>query len=538
MPNKQNFIKGTLILVAANAISKILGAVFKIPLTYILREEGMAVFNTAFSVYGMLLSFITAGMPLAISKMVAEELALERPGEARKIVTVSTLLLSLIGLLGTAVMFCGADFFAGAMKDLKAAGAIRFLSPAIFFVAVGTVFKSYYQGKVNMIPTAVSQVIEAVIKLGAGFGLALYFAQAAMETTAAWAIFGVTAGEIVATAILILLYLPDRQKLRRHKARSSARQVLRAIGAIAVPMVVSSGVAGAMNIADVTMIRAQLLQIRFTPETAERFLLQFSSHTAVFDDLLETLRISVDGARWLYGAYSGYALTVFHLPAGIMATLGVSILPVIAGALALNQRQRVEHTAQLALKIILLTALPCAAVLGLFAEPVLGLLFHNTASAPMLRLLSPCLVFVCLSQILTAVLNASGMIMRPFVHGLVGMVIKLLGNLLLITRPELHILGAVVSANISYLVVVALDAWAVRRRLGLHCQLLKALVKPLFSTAVMAGVMLMLYRPLCVLFAGEIPALLATLFVGGAAYCMMLLMTAAVSRADLQTLRG
>ena len=538
MPNKQNFIKGTLILVVANAVSKILGAVFKIPLTYILEEEGMAVFNTAFSVYVMILSFITSGMPLAISKMIAEQLALGRRGEARKIVTVSTFLLAAAGLLGMAAMFLGADFFAGAMKDLKAANAIRFLSPAIFFVAVGTVFKSYYQGKVNMIPTAISQVVEAIVKLAAGYGLALFFANYAMETTAAWSVFGVTIGEIVATGILICLYLPDRRELVRHKARSSSRQICKAVGAIAVPMMISSGIAGAMNIADITMIRSLLLHIQFTPETAEQFLLQYSSHTNVFDNLPATMRISIDGARWLYGAYSGYALTVFHLPVGIMATLGVTVLPVIAGALALHQQTRVEHTAGLALKITLLAALPCAAVLFLFAEPVLDLLFHNTASACMLQLLAPCLVFVCVSQILTAILNASGMIMRPFVHGLIGMCVKLLGNMLLITRPEFNIIGAVVSANISYLIIMLLDAAAVRRKMGIHCHIFRILGKPLLSAGVMCGVMTLLFRPLCVLFSGEIPALLATLFVGGITYCMMLFMTSAVTREELKILRA
>lgn len=538
MSKKQSLVKGTLILVLANAVSKILGAVFKIPLTYILEEEGMAVYNTAFSVYVLILSFITSGMPLAISKMIAEALATGKKGDAKKIVTVSTLLLAVAGLLGSVVMFWGADFFAGALKDPKAAGAIRFLSPAVFFVAVGIVYKSYYQGKVNMLPTAISQVIEAIIKLIAGYGLAWFFAGCAMEITAAWSVFGVTIGEFVATAILMLLYLPDRRDLMHHKADDSARQICRAIGVVAVPMIISAGVMGAMDIADVTMIRTQLLRVRFTPETLEQFLLQYASYTALFDNLPETMQISIDGARWLYGAYSGYALTVFHLPAGIMATLGVTVLPVIAGAQALGQHTRVQHTARLALKIITLAALPCAVILFFFAEPVLAILFQNTASAAMLRMLAPCLVFVCLSQILTAILNASGLVMRPIIHGFIGILMKLLCNFLLVSRPELNIMGAVISANISYLAVVILDLVALRRQVGIRIRFFSTLIKPLLSAGVMAGVMLLLYRPLCVIFAGEFPALAATVFVGGVSYCMMLFMTSAVNRQELKMLRA
>lgn len=534
---KQGLIQGTLILVAANAVSKILGAIFKIPLTYILQEEGMAVFNTAFSVYATVLTFLLSGMPMAISKMIAEALSLQRQGDARRIVTVSCLILSVLGLLGSSLLFWGADFFALAMKDPKAAESIRFLSPAVFFVALGTVFKSYYQGKVNMIPTAISQVAEAFIKLIAGYGLAVLFAGHGIETTAAWSIFGVTIGEIIATAILAVLYLPDWRKIRRIPARTSVRKICTALSCVAVPMMISAGIEAAMNIADLTMIRSQLLQVQFTPETAERFLLQFSSYTSIFDNLAETLCMDMDGARWLYGAYSGYALTVFHLPVGILATLSVTVLPVLSGALACGQQEKAERTARLSLRLVLLAGLPCAAVLALFAEPILALLFRNTASAPMLRLLSPCLIFICLSQILSTILNAADKTMHAIVHGLIGCGVKLLGNLILIHQPQLHILGAVLSADISYLVILLLDAAAVRRHTTLACPILPLVWKPLLSAAVMCGVMLLLYRPLCVVFAGEIPALFAALFVGAVSYGLMLVLTSAVHREELQILR-
>lgn len=537
MSNKQNFIKGTFILVIANAVSKILGAVFKIPLTYILREEGMAIYSTAFSVYIMILSFITSGVSMAISKMVAEELALKHKGEARKIVATSTALLAAAGLFGSAVMFFGAEFFAGAMKDLKAAHAIRMLSPSIFFVAVGMVYKSYYQGRVNMVPTAVSQVIEALVRLFAGYALAVFCSKFAMEITAAGAIAGVTIGEFVATAVLIALYLPDHRRLAKYKAANSSKKICLSIGAVAVPMIISSSVSSTMNLADITVIRSQLLKITFTPQTAEQFLLCFSSYTTLFDNLLDTLRLSVDGARWLYGAYSGYALTIFHLPVGIMATLGVSILPVIAGALAQNRRKQAEYTAGVAMKITMLAALPCAVMLALFSEPLLELLFHNSASSGMLRLLAPCLLFVCVSQLLTAILNASGQIVRPFVHGLVGMCFKLAGNLLLVSNPHLHIMGAVISANISYFVVVLLDYIAVRRRMHIRFDVRNTFIKPLLSAAVMGAVMALLYRPMCIIFSNETAALAATGFVGCVTYAMMLFLTTAVTKKELKNLK-
>lgn len=538
MINKQSFIKGTIILMCANAISKILGAVFKIPLTYLLAEEGMAIYNTAFNVYIMLLSFIISGMPLAISKMIAEESALENWANVKKITMVSTLLLGGLGLAGSALLWFGADFFAIAMKEAKAVFCLKIIAPSIFFVALGTVYKSFYQGRANMTPTALSQVIEAVIKLAAGYALALYYAKLSVEYTAAAAIMGVTVGEIIATFILFVLYLPQRFRLSGKRATKSSKSILNAISMMAIPAIIASVIASAMNLVDITVIRRCLENIQFTSDTAENFLRLYASHTSIFDNLLETLRISSDGSRWLYGAYSGYALTVFHLPIGILGALGISILPVIAGALAVNHKERANLCVLVAAKLTLLIALPAAFVLALFSEPILGLLFKNTASAGMLQLLSPCLIFLSVAQLMNAVSNAGGKIVEPLIFGFIGAAIKLAGNYIFIQNPHINMLGTVLSANLAYFTVMILSCFSVRKQFSLSGNLMKILIKPLFCAAFMAGIMYTVYTPFLVIFAGEIPALIGCAAVGAVAYGLMLLCTKCITKDDLQMLKG
>ena len=538
MINKQSFIKGTVILMCANAVSKILGAVFKIPLTYLLQEEGMAIYNTAFNVYIMLLSFIISGMPLAISKMVAEEYALGHSANVRKIITVSSLLLGGLGLLGSALLWFGADFFAIAMKEAKAVFCLKIIAPSIFFVAIGTVYKSFYQGRSNMTPTALSQVIEAVIKLAAGYGLALYYSKLAVEYTAAAAIMGVTIGEIIATFILFILYLPHRFRLPCKNSDKSTKSILDSIAMIAIPAIIASAVSSAMNLIDITVIRRCLENIEFTKESAQNFLRLYSSHTSVFDDLIETLKISPEGSRWLYGAYSGYALTVFHLPVGILGALGVSILPVIAGALAVKNRERANICVTTATKFTLLIALPAAFCIVLFSEPILDILFKNSASSKMLAFLSPCLVFMSLSMLFNSVQNAGGKIISPFIFAFIGSVIKLICNIIFIQNPHLNMIGTVISANIAYFAEMLLSYVSVKRQFSFCGGFYNIFVKPLLCAAFMAGIMYAVYPPFLIIFPNEIAALGLCGAVGAVAYLLMLISTKCITADDIKIIKS
>ena len=248
---------------------------------------------------------------------------------------------------------------------------------------------------------------------------------------------GVTVGEIIATFILFVLYLPHRFRMPTGHAEKSVHEILSAICAVSLPAIVAAAVSGAMNLVDITVIRRCLEGIKFTSSGAADFLRMYSSYTDVFDTLPQTLSISADGLRWLYGAYSGYALTVFHLPVGILASLGVSILPVISGAIAVKNRQRANFCAELAIKLTLLVCLPAAFGIALFSEPILDFLFGNTASSHMLSFLAPCLVFISLAQIYDAILNAGGSIIEPFLFGFIGAAVKLVCNFIFIRNQHL-----------------------------------------------------------------------------------------------------
>lgn len=501
---KQSFITGALILMIANAVSKILGAVFKIPLTYILREEGMAVFNIAFEVYIMFLSFIISGLPFAISKLVAESNSRGEYGRTHKIVRVSAILLTIIGTVGSLALYAEAPFFALAMKEEKAVYAIQMISPSIFFVALGTAYKSYYQGVSNMIPTAISQVTEAIVKLAAGYYLAVLFLNYGVERTAGGAIMGVTAGEIVATAILMLMYIFEKKKVYI-KTTDSTKEILKDLLSVALPLLCASVVSNAINVADTTLIRSRLLDGGF----------------------------SADEARFLYGAYTGYALTVFHLPVGILGTLGVSILPVIAGAIAVNNMKKAQIATDIGIRLAVMLSLPCGVVMYTMSSEILSVLFHNSASADMLMAVAPCAVMMCVTQITASILQSAGKIMLPFFTALAGSAVKLSLSWYLIAIPEINIYGSAISSNAAYIVLMILNLIAIRRYLCLKLNIMEIIIKPAAAAAIMFIVIRLLKEPVSALCGGII-GFAAVCALSCLAYALMLFTTNAVSIGEVR----
>lgn len=482
---KQSFITGAMILMIANAVSKILGAVFKIPLTYILAEEGMAVYNTAFQIYIMFLSFIISGFPFAVSKAVAEAIAVKKPSRAWRIVNISTLMLSILGLLGMTALYFLAPYLAAAMKESGAELAIKIISPSVFFVALGTAYKSYFQGASDMVPVAMSQVIEAVVKLVVGYGLAVYCVKFGTLVTAAGAIGGVTVGEILATAMLMGGYLMVKKEKNIEKEDNTL--IIKDLFSIAIPLLAVSVASDAMNMADTAVTRNSLLLSGLQEEEA----------------------------RFLYGAYTGYAQTVFHLPSGILATLGVSILPVIAGAVINDDMNRARRVTNFALQITMLMSLPCAVVMYMLPEELLNALFHNASSAPMLKLMAPCIVPVCVAQLVVSVMQSAGKIGTPFIMMTICSLLKIALCRYLTAMPELNIYGTIISSVACGFLMMILEYALLKKYFSLKLDFLAIIIKPAISAWVMALVVYLIREPV----SAKLGCGFVSLFVISAASC-------------------
>ena len=478
----------------ANAVSKILGAIFKIPLTYIIGEEGMAVYNTAFSIYIMFLSFIISGLPFAVSKLVSEYSAKKQPSMVGYTVRLSNVILLLVGLAGSAVLYFGAEFFALALKEEKAVFAVKMIAPSVFFVAAGTAVRSYFQGVSNMIPTAVSQVIEAVIKLAAGYILAARLLGGGISAAAGGAVMGVTIGEAAATAVFLAVFvfsgkIPDR-------CRPEEKRIIHSeLAAIALPLLFASVLSAMLSAVDTAVVRSGLL----------------------------ISEADADSARRIYGAYTGYALTLLHLPAGILATLGVSLLPVIAGGLASGNHVCASAAAVTAVRLTVIFAVPCTVIMLTMSKELLEILFGNSSSAYMLSMSAPCIVMICVSNILISVMQSGGKIMNTVAYSTIGMAIRLIMSAVLIR--DIGIYGAVISANVSSLAVMLLCAAGTKKFMGLKFGIKETIIKPAFAGMAMYAVIYLAKEPICMKIPGIFPSAAAVCVLSAIVYVLSLALT-------------
>lgn len=463
---KQNFLTGAIILAAANTISKVLGAVFKIPLTYIIGEEGMAIYNTAFSIYIMFLAFVISGVPFAVSKLVSEYSSLKKNELVRYTVKSANVILCITGLTGSIILYFGADFFALAMKEEKAVFAIKMIAPPVALVAAGAGIRSYFQGVSNMIPTAVSQVTEAFVKLAVGYVLAKGFIGYGISAASGGAVLGVTIGEGVATALFVLMYAFSKKECGI-ASKKERKNVLAAIADIAVPLLFASVISSMLSVVETSVIRRGLISSGLDVETA----------------------------RKVYGAYTGYAMTVFHLPAGILATMGVSLLPVIAGGFAANEERKVKIASFAAFKLTVMLSIPCAILMFFMSSEILNILFGNDSSAKMLMMSAPCLLAVCTANILTSIIQSSGRIITSFVYLTAGMIFKI--AISIFTMRNYGIYGVIAASNISSVFVMAASMIITKKIIGLKFKVLDTIIKPAASAAVMC-LMIIFIKPIIV----------------------------------------
>ena len=387
-PEKQNtFFGGAAILAVGIMVVKLIGMFYKIPLINIIGEQGSADFGNAYNIYAVLLTISTAGLPVAVSKLVSEANATGRQNQVRRVFRLSLALFLTLGVLSFLIMSFGSAQLAALMNDDQAAPGIRALAPAVICVGCLSAFRGYAQGHGNMTPTAVSQIIEALCKLVVGLGLAYWLVKAGADQShaAAGAITGVTVGTIVALAYMLLNYLMGRSRegLAKDTPDSNAT-IIRNLLMIAVPITISSSMVGIVTVIDSSLVQGQLQRALLENtdcwalykdfmnfDTLESALKAWQATlpegTAVSMSLLSdqladgsktagALHDALEAAsRTLYGNYNG-ALNIYNLPTSLMAAITAAVIPAVSGTLARRDRKGASRVAGSALRISALLA--------------------------------------------------------------------------------------------------------------------------------------------------------------------------------------
>ena len=434
---KQTFLAGTAILAAAVAAVKLIGFFYKIPLNNILGAEGKTYFNTAYEIYNVLLTVSTAGLPLAISKLTSEAHAQGRENEKRKIFRTAIWLFFGLGLAGALLMFFGADALANFQNNEAAYWPIRALAPAVFCVCLLACMRGYTQGQGNMKPTAISQVLEALCKLGIGLPLAWYLLNTlgmGLEFGAAGAILGVTIGT-VASMLFLILYLgthPNRTESLDTPRSSGA--LMKRILAIGVPITLSNSAMSIITLVDTKVILGQLQH---------------------------ALGMTEDAASILKGQYS-YAMDMPNMVASFVYPVTMSLIPFAAAALARKDHAGAGRIISSAFRLIAILALPAGIGLSVLSTPIMRLVLpaqpeDALAAGPHLQLLGIACIFICIMILTNAILQTYGKEKLPILTVIIGGVVKVVMNYILVGNPDINIHGAPVSTLCCYMVIAGLN---------------------------------------------------------------------------------
>ncbi len=540
---KQTLLKGAIILVAANLLVKVISALFKLPIITLIGSDGYGLFNNAYSIYSMLFVVATAGFPVAVSKMVSEAMVLGKLHEADRIFKTALVFMLGIGVISSLILYFGAEQLALFINrgSSRASLSIMAISPAIVCIALVCAFRGYFQGRQNMYPTAVSEVVEAVGKLVVGYFLAYYFIQSGgekvIEKASAGAIFGVSAGAFLALVSIVLMYLYDSKSHKR-----TDRHLTRPIGvifkqliAIALPITIGSCAATMTNFIDGVTILNRLQTI--TAPTAE-----FISHYGIF---IKDATAGIDGilANEVYGAYSAFAATMFNLPQVVIIALAMSIVPAVSRLIAEGNRIGVHNTIKSILRITMMFAVPCAVGLSVLSEPILRLVFSAKAheavlAVPQLQNLSIAIIWVSLVSITTAVIQSSGKVYIPVINMFIGGIIKVIINYTLVAIPSININGAPIGTNVCYFVIMLLNTYQMSRVTGLSLDVIGIYVKPAICGVLMGVGVYSLYELMSYAGISYKIAVLAAIAAGALIYGILTFLTKTITEEDVSMLPG
>ncbi len=527
---KQSFVQGAFILVIAALFVKFIGAFFKIPLANLIENDGMGLFNSAYQIYTIMFIVATAGFPTAISKMVAESLALNRKQEADRVFKVAICILAVIGVVGSLFLFFGADVISGWIKNTRSFDAIRAIAPAVLCVSFMAVFRGYFQGRQNMYPTAISEVTEALGKLIFGYLFAWMFMSHSVEKASAGAVFGVTMGTVLGFFSLLVMYIMYKKKKESYmpgEVTDSYRNITKKLIRIAVPITIGASVSSLTNLADMFTVMRRLQDItNLTPE----FMAKYGS---VIENFAGT-SMNEQLANSLYGMYTGKALTLFNFPLTMVVALGMSVVPVIAGALAKKDSLGAQRAVNTVLKLTILFAIPCAIGMYVLASPILQVVFHDTLATTLLQKLAISIVFVSLLQITTSILQAYGRTVIPVINMIIGGIIKVVINYNLVAVPEINIDGAPIGTMVCYCTVMLLNMFWIIKETKCKFNIVEFVVKPVFAGGVMGVVVHFLYNG--VVGYGTVVALGVSVIVAVFVYFAILLVVKAFKEDDVRML--
>ena len=519
---KQSFMGGVTVMAISTVFVKICGALYKIPLNNILGEEGVTHFMSAYNIYTFLLTLSTTGLPLALSKLISEAHATGRRTQMRRCFNTAMALFAAMGAAGTAVMLLFTRQLAELLNNPSAYWPIKTLGVSVICVSIMCAYRGFAQGRQNMVPTAVSQFIEAFFKLLVGLPLAWYLIRMGqpLEIGAAGAIVGVSAGIVLAMLYMVLNYRKHRGPiLWGTDVPQSHGAIIRRLLGLGIPITIGQAGMSLLNMVDQSVILGRLQEVLGYTEQA---------------------------SAALYGQYS-FSNTLFNLPAAFLPAVSVSLIPAVSVAVVRKNHEEVNKVVTTSFRLISMLAIPAGVGLSVLAEPILLLLYPARretaiAAAYHLQILGAASIFVCIMLLTNSIMQAHGKVQLPIFTMLIGGVVKVAVNYLLVGDPDINIKGAPIGTLVCYVLIAAINLAIVYGLLEKKPNYFAIFLKPAFASAAMGATAWAVHGILGrTLTGGYLRESLATFLAVGAAvavYAVLVIALRIITREDLRMVPG
>ena len=468
-----DFFKGAAILAAASIFVKIVGAIYKIPIFNILDDAGTGYFQATFSVYSLILTIATFGIPLAISRLVSSASAKGKGLLVKRYFNVSLPAFSFIGIIAMLLMFFFADNFAAFIRNTPAANGIRVLAPAVFFVCIIAVYRGYTQGFQDMVPTAVSQIIEVISKTIFGISIALWLTRLGYgpDIVSAGALVGITIGLGLCIPVLMLYKRTFDKKLPEVYDTSELPNhatVLAKIMKVSIPITIGASFMSIMAFIDTIIVMGRLQ---------------------------DALGYTEYEASALFGIFAR-GLTIYNLPSALIVPVAVSVMPAIAASIAKNNNYEAGNIMQSAIKLVVILALPAAAGIMVLANPIMISLYKDPRelTATVLMILGAASFFVCFQLVTTAILQANGFERIAMMTFPLGAVAKITISYILVGNQNFEIVGTAIGTLACFMVISFTNLVFMFVKIKHRPKLSRIFIKPVLCTAIMAVCAFFSYR--------------------------------------------
>lgn len=510
------FMSGVLVLSVSTFIVKGLGLAYKIPMMNILGAEGMGYFNSAYEIFALLCVIATAGLPVALSMMVSARVARRDLGAVRRVYNTALCVFLTIGVMGTFAMLFFGESIALYIENEGAYASILAVAPALLFVSLSSSVRGYFQGFGRMLPTAVSQLIEALCKLILGVAFALYVLKngGSVVLASAYAAVGLSVGTLLSAIFLLSLKLIDSRKLKREEIlQGREKGIPKQLIKLAFPITVASAVLGVGKLVDMTLIMKRLSDIGY----------------------------SSAGANGIYGAYTAMAVPVFSLIPSLLTPIALSLVPRLCGAAESGDRLTQREVVNSAMRLTTFLAIPASVGVAVYSKQILGLLFFEQYEAieisfPLLSVLGVSILFSSLITTTNSILQSYSQTAKPIVSMLFGIAVKAVSAYILIGNELVGALGAPISTLLCDITVTGFNLYFIKRYSLKTEGVAKLFIRPLAASISMLCVSLAVYLPMTYNGVSESMAFIVAMVVAVMSYMFFAFVFGAVLKEDLHSL--